>query len=69
MLYTYKRTEDDYWNDRADTLDRIEREAMKSAEMAAALCDFDSDDEHDAYIEEYFDSEYQRLCREYEKNL
>ena len=68
-LYTYKRTEDDYWNDRADTLDRIEREAMESAEMAADLYEFDSEDERDAYIEEYFDSEYQRLCREYEKNL
>lgn len=69
MLYTYKRTEDDYWNDRADTLDRIEREAMESAEMAADLYEFDSEDERDAYIEEYFDNEYQRLCREYEKNL
>lgn len=69
MLYTYKRTEDDYWNDRADTLDRIEREAMESAEMAADLYEFDSEDERDTYIEEYFDSEYQRLCREYEKNL
>lgn len=69
MLYTYKRTEDDYWNDRADTLERIEREAMESAEMAADLYEFDSEDERDTYIEEYFDSEYQRLCREYEKNL
>ena len=68
-LYTYKRTEDDYWNDRADRLERIEREAMESAEMAADLYDFDSDDERDTYIEEYFDNEYQRLCREYEKTL
>jgi isocitrate dehydrogenase len=69
MLYTYKRTEDDYWNDRADALERAERDAMESAEMAADLQEFDSEDERDAYIEEYFDSEYQRLCREYEKNL
>jgi hypothetical protein len=69
MLYTYKRTEDDYWNDRADALERAERDAMESAEMAADLQEFDSEDERDAYIEEYFDIEYQRLCREYEKNL
>ena len=69
MLYTYKRTEDDYWNDRADALERAERDAMESAEMAADLYEFDSDDERDAYIEEYFDREYQRLCREYEKTL
>lgn len=69
MLYTYKRTEDDYWNDRADALERAERDAMESAEMAADLYEFDSEDERDAYIEEYFDSEYQRFCREYEKNL
>jgi hypothetical protein len=69
MLYTYKRTEDDYWNDRADALERAERDAMESAEMAADLQEFDSEDERDAYIEEYFGSEYQRLCREYEKNL
>lgn len=69
MLYTYKRTEDDYWNDRADALERAERDALESAEMAADLYEFDSEDERDAYIEEYFDSEYQRLCREYEKNL
>ena len=69
MMYTYKRTEDDYWNDRADALERAERDAMESAEMAADLYEFDSDDERDAYIEEYFDREYQRLCREYEKTL
>lgn len=69
MLYTYKRTEDDYWNDRADALERAERDALESAEMAADLYEFDSEDERDAYIEEYFDSEYQRLCREYEKTL
>lgn len=69
MMYTYKRTEDDYWNDRADALERAERDALESAEMAADLYEFDSEDERDAYIEEYFDSEYQRLCREYEKNL
>jgi hypothetical protein len=69
MLYTYKRTEDDYWNDRADALERAERDAMESAKMSANLYEFDSEDERDAYIEEYFDSEYQRLCREYEKNL
>jgi hypothetical protein len=69
MLYTYKRTEDDYWNDRADALERAERDALESAEMAADLQEFDSEEERDAYIEEYFDSEFQRLCREYEKNL
>ena len=68
-MYTYKRTEDDYWNDRADALERAERDALESAEMAADLYEFDSEDERDAYIEEYFDSEYKRLFREYEKTL
>ena len=69
MLYTYKRTEDDYWNDLADAHDRAEREAMESAEMAADLYEFDSDEERDEYIDEYFAAEYERLCREYEKSL
>ena len=68
-LYTYKRTEDDYWNARADRLERIEREAMESAEMAADLWEFDSDEEREKYIDEYFAAEYERLCREYEKTL
>ena len=62
-------SDDEYFEARCDALELAERDAMESAEMAAGLYEFDSDDERDAYIEEYFDREYQRLCREYEKPL
>lgn len=63
------RTEDDYWDAIGDAHDRAEREAMESAEMAADLYDFETDAERDAYVDEYFSAEYERLCREYEKAL
>lgn len=65
----YYRTEDDYFDALGDAHDRAEREAMESAEMAADLYEFDSDAERDAYVDEYFEAEYERLCREYEKAL
>lgn len=68
-MYRRYATEDDYWNALGDAHEQAEREAMESAEMAAVLYEFETDEERDAYIEEYFDSEYQRLCREYEKTL
>ena len=63
------RNEDDFWNDNYDAQDEAEREAQESAEMAADLVEFETEEARDAYIEEYFDCEYQRLCREYEKTL
>lgn len=62
-------TEDDYWNVLGEAHDRAEREAMESAEMAADLYEFDTDAERDAYVDEYFAAEYERLCAEYEKAL
>ena len=65
----YYPTEDDYWNALGDAHERAEREAMRSAESSAELQEFESDEERDAYIEEEFAAEYERLCREYEKTL
>ena len=62
-------SEDEYFEARYDALDQAEEEAREYAESMAELIEFDSDEERDAYIEEYFDKEYQRLCREYEKTL
>lgn len=68
MNFRY-RTEDDYWDAVGEAHDRAEREAMESAEMAADLYDFDTDAERDEYFDRYFEAEYERLCREYEKAL
>ena len=61
--------EDDYWNALCDAHEQAEREAMESAEMAADLYEFETDAERDAYVDEYFAAEYERLCLEYEKAL
>ena len=67
----YKRyaTEDDYFDALGDAHEQAERDAMESAEMAADLYEFDTDEEREKYIDEYFAAEYERLCREYEKTL
>lgn len=62
-------TEDDYFDALADVHDAAESDARVSAEMAADLYEWDSDEERDAYIEEYFATEFDRLCEEYEKAL
>ena len=62
-------TEDDYWDALGDAHEQAERDAMESAEMAADLYEFETDAERDAYVDEYFSAEYERLCREYEKAL
>lgn len=69
MLHDRYPTEEDYFEALADAHDAAEREAMASAENSAELYEFDSDTERDAYIEEYFAAEYDRLCEEYEKAL
>lgn len=69
MLHNYYPTEDDYFDALADAHETAEREAMRSAESAAELWDFESDEERVAYIEEEFAAEYERLCQEYEKAL
>lgn len=61
--------EDDWWDARADAHERAESEALASAEMAADLYEWESDEEREEYIEEYFAAEYDRLCEEYEKAL
>lgn len=63
------RTEDDYWNALCDAHEQAERDAMESAEMAADLYEFETDAERDAYVDDYFNAEYERLCLEYEKAL
>ena len=63
------RTEDDYWNSLCDAHEQAERDAMESAELAADLYEFETDAERDAYVDEYFEAEYERLCMEYEKAL
>lgn len=63
------RTEDEYFEAVAEAHEKAERDAMASAEMAADLFAFESDAERDAYIDEYFAAEYDRLCEEYEKAL
>ncbi len=63
------RNEDDYWNALGDAHKRAEREAMESAEMSADLYEFETDTERDAYVDEYFNAEYERLCQAYEKAL
>lgn len=69
MLRDRYPTEDDYFNALADAQDAAEREAMTSAEDAADLYEWESDEERVAYVEEYFAAEYDRLCAEYEKAL
>lgn len=65
----FYRNEEDYWNALGDAHEQAEREAMESAELAADLYEFETDAERDAYVDEYFAAEYERLCREYEKTL
>lgn len=68
-MYHRYATEDDYWNALGDAHEQAEREAMESAEMAADLYEFETDEEREEYVDEYFAAEYERLCREYEKAL
>lgn len=68
-MYHHYATEDDYWNALGDAHEQAEREAMESAEMAADLYEFETDEEREEYVDEYFAAEYERLCREYEKAL
>ena len=69
MMYKRYATEDDYFDALGDAHEKAERDAMESAEMAADLYEFDTDEEREKYIDEYFAAEYERLCREYEKTL
>lgn len=62
-------SEDDYFDALYDARDRADAEAREHAEITAELIEFDSDEERDAYIEEEYEAEYERLCREYEKAL
>ena len=68
-MYHRYAIEDDYWNAIGDAHAQAEREAMESAEMAADLYEFETDEEREEYVDEYFAAEYERLCREYEKAL
>lgn len=61
--------EEAYWNDLADALDRAEREAMESAQLAADLWEFDTEEERAAYVEKEFETEYSRLVALYEETL
>lgn len=61
--------EEAYWNDLGDAMDRAEREAMESAQLAADLWEFDTEEERDAYIAQEFETEYNRLVALYEKTL
>lgn len=62
-------TEDEYWETMYDAKDRADSEARQYAEGMADMIDFDSDEERDAYIEEEYNAEYERLLEEYEKAL
>lgn len=62
-------SEDDYFEAMYDAKDRADTEARQHAESMAELTEFDSDEERDAYIEEEYAAEYERLMEEYEKSL
>lgn len=60
----YYRDEASYWNDYYDAQEEAERKAQEEAEMAADLWEFDSEEERDAYIQQEFQAEFDRLMAE-----
>lgn len=60
----FYRCEDDFWTDYYDAQDEAEREAQESAKMAADLYEWDSEEERDAYIQQEFQVEFDRLMAE-----
>lgn len=60
----FYRCEDDFWTDYYDAQDEAEREAQESAEMAADLYEWDSEEERDAYIQQEFKAEFDRPMAE-----
>ena len=58
------RNEDDFWTDYYDAKDEAEREAQEAAEDAADLQEFDTEEERDAYIQQEFAAEFDRIMAE-----
>lgn len=60
----FYRNEEDFWNDYYDAQEEAEREAQESAEMSADLVEFETEEERDAYIQQEFKAEFDRLMAE-----